>query len=277
MKHACVVGQNISHSRSPLIHGYWIRKHCLDADYTIRDLATAQLPALISQLRQGELEGCNVTVPHKQAVIPLLDRIDEAARQTGSVNTIYQDRGVISGTSTDGEGFLTHLLTVYPTFTPKRSHAVILGAGGAARSIIGAMSTAGVSAITVANRNRNRAEEVASLAPALTTVVAADDLQLVAPTADIVINTTSLGTGGKGEFPFPMQETSADCIFADIVYVPLTTPFLARANAIGRPTLDGLGMLLHQAVRGFELWFGIRPEVTPELRRLIEQDILASG
>ncbi len=277
MKHACVVGHNISHSRSPLIHGYWIRQYGLEADYTIRDLETAELPALISQIRRGELEGCNVTVPHKQSVIPLLDRIDEAARQTGSVNTIYQDQGTIFGTSTDGEGFLTHLLTAHPSFKPKRCHAVILGAGGAARSIIGAMSTAGVTAITIANRNRHRAEEVATLAPALTTVVAADDLHLIAPTADIVINTTSLGTGGKGEFPFPMQDTPVDCIFADIVYVPLTTPFLARAKAIGRPTLDGLGMLLHQAVRGFELWFGIRPEVTPELRHLIEQDILASG
>jgi shikimate dehydrogenase len=277
MRHACVVGHNIAHSRSPLIHGYWIRKHCLDADYTIRDLDAAQLPSLIDELRQRQLEGCNVTVPHKQTIIPLLDRIDEAARQTGSVNTVYNDQGVISGTSTDGEGFLTHLLTAHPSFSLSRCHVVILGAGGAARSIIGAMTAAGVSAITVANRSRARAQEIASLAPALTTVVSADDLELAAQTADIVINSTSLGTGGKGEFPFPMQITSPNCIFADIVYVPLTTPFLARAEALGRPTLDGLGMLLHQAVRGFELWFGIRPEVTPELRRLVEQDILASG
>ena len=277
MKHACVVGHNISHSRSQLIHNYWIKKHQLDADYTIRDIAADQLPQLVAEIRNGNLIGCNVTVPHKQAVIPLLDEIDDAAELTGSVNTIYRRGAVISGTSTDGEGFLTHLLSEHPAFKPAGAHVVILGAGGAARSIIGAFASAGVSRITIANRSRSRAQEIASLAPSLTTVVSPDDLDDAAQTASLVVNTTSLGTGGKGEFPFPITKTLPDCIFADIVYVPITTPFLQRAQILGRPTLDGLGMLLHQAVRGFQLWFGIRPEVTDELRQLIEKDVLSSG
>ena len=277
MKHACVVGHKISHSRSPLIHNYWIRQHRLDADYTIRDIAADQLVALISDIREGHLVGCNVTVPHKQAIIPLLDQIDAAAKLTGSVNTIYNDNGLISGTSTDGEGFLTHLLTDHPDFNITGAHVVILGAGGAARSIIGAFSAAGISKITIANRSRTRAEEIASLVSSVATVVSPEDLDEAAPTANLIVNTTSLGTGGKGEFAFPMDKTPAHCIFADIVYVPITTPFLARAHSLGRPTLDGLGMLLHQAVRGFQLWFGIRPEVTDELRQLIEKDIDSSG
>jgi shikimate dehydrogenase len=277
MQHACVVGQNISHSRSPLIHNYWIRQHQLDADYMIRDIAADQLTTLISDIRQGNLVGCNVTVPHKQTIIPLLDQIDAAAELTGSVNTIYNDNGLISGTSTDGEGFLTHLQTEHPEFTTAGSHVVILGAGGAARSIIGAFSAAGVSRITIANRSRTRAEEIASLVSTVATVVSPEDLNQAAQTASLVVNTTSLGTGGAGEFAFPMEKTPPRCIFADIVYVPIVTPFLARAHSLGRPTLDGLGMLLHQAVRGFQLWFGIRPEVTAELRQLIEKDIDASG
>lgn len=277
MKHACVVGHNISYSRSPLIHNYWIRKYKIDADYMIRDVAADRLPLLISDIRDGTLTGCNVTVPHKQAIIPLLDHIDPAADLTGSVNTIYNDNGIISGTSTDGEGFLAHLLTEHPGFTTAGTHVVILGAGGAARSIISAFSTADVSQITITNRSMHRAEEIAALVPSLTRVVSLDDLEEAAQTASLVVNTTSLGTGGKGEFPFPIEKTSPHCIFADIVYVPITTPFLVRAHSLGRPTLDGLGMLLHQAVRGFQLWFGIRPEVTHELRQLIEKDITSSG
>jgi shikimate dehydrogenase len=210
---------------------------------------------------------------YKETIIPLLDAIDEAARQTGSVNTIYKRTGQVLGTSTDGEGFVAHLLANYPGFRVSGSSVVLLGAGGAARSILGAFVTGGAISISIVNRTQGRANDVASLAPGIAQVVHVDDLASIAATADIVINTTSLGTGGEGEFPFPMEQTKPDCIFADIVYVPLKTPFLAHAEAIGRPILDGLGMLLHQAVRGFELWFGIRPEVTDELRALIVKDI----
>ena len=273
MNHACVAGSKISHSRSPKIHNYWIQLYGLDADYTIRDITEAELPTLIGDIRSGILQGCNITVPYKEAVIPLLDSIDEAARQTGSVNTIYKRAGQVLGTSTDGEGFMAHLLANYPGFNVKGSSVVLLGAGGAARSILGAFAACGASRISIVNRTERRASDVASLAPGVAQAVRVDNLASVAATADIVINTTSLGTGGEGEFPFPMEQTKPDCIFGDIVYVPLKTPFLAHAEAVGRPVLDGLGMLLHQAVRGFELWFGVRPEVTDELRALIAKDI----
>lgn len=277
MKHACVAGQNISHSRSPKIHGYWIKKYQLDADYTIRDISSDQLAELVSDIRNGALQGCNITVPHKENIIKLIDHIDEEARQTGSVNTIYLRNGMVIGTSTDGEGFVEHLLAVHPQFRLQGCKVILLGAGGAARSILGAFVAGGASRVDIVNRTPQRALDVACLAPGIAHAAAIKDLPSLAGGVNIVINTTSLGTAGKGEFPFPIELTKQGCIFADIVYVPLKTPFLARAEAAGRPTLDGLGMLLHQAVRGFELWFGIRPEVTPELRALIERDIPANA
>jgi shikimate dehydrogenase len=273
MKYACVAGQNIAHSRSPMIHNYWINLYGIDAKYTIRDIAPDQLPLLIDDIRSDKLQGCNITVPHKETVIRLLDYIEVAARQTGSVNTIYKSNGKVVGTSTDGEGFIAHLHGNYRQFQVEGSKVVLLGAGGAARSILGAFVAGGAGSIAVVNRTPERAVEVASLAPQTAHAATMQELDTLASMAQIVINTTSLGTGGKGEFPFPMELTEPDCIFADIVYVPLKTPFLAHAEAIGRPTLDGLGMLLHQAVRGFELWFGVRPEVTDDLRALIEKDI----
>ena len=277
MKHACVVGQGISHSRSPVIHGYWIRKYGLDADYTIRDISPDQLPHIIAQVRSGKLEGCNVTVPHKQAIAALLDAVDPAALATGSINTVYRaDDGQVRGTSTDGHGYLAHLVHTWPDHDVKGSTTVVLGAGGAARSIIAALLEAGAAEIHVVNRTPSRAQLLVLLDPVRVKPVSDEALEDVAANASLVINTTSLGTGGKGEYPFPVEATPAHCIISDIVYVPLETPMLERARQVDRRTLDGLGMLLHQAVEGFRLWFGIRPEVTSELRRIVEQDILSS-
>ena len=278
MKHACVVGQGISHSRSPIIHGYWISKYGLDADYIIRDVSLDQLLQVIEQVRAGELEGCNVTVPHKQAVAGLLDEIDQAALETGSINTVYRTcNGQVRGTSTDGQGYLAHLAQTWPDHDVKGSITVVLGAGGAARSIIAALLQAGAAEIHVANRTLSRAEPLTLLDPARVMLATDEQLADAATRSSLVVNTTSLGTGGKREYPFPTEVTPAHCIISDIVYAPLETPMLKRARKLDRRTLDGLGMLLHQAVEGFRLWFGIKPEVTPELRRIVEQDILSSG
>ena len=278
MKHACVVGQGISHSRSPVIHGYWINLYGLDADYTIRDVSPDQLPGVIAQVRSGDLEGCNITVPHKQAVAALLDAVDPAALATGSINTIYRaDDGRVRGTSTDGQGYLAHLLQCWPDFKADGSSVVVLGAGGAARSIVAALLDAGAAIIFVANRTPAKVAPLAMLDPARVRAVHDDALADVAEQASLVINTTSLGTGGKGAYPFPVKATPAHCIISDIVYVPLETPMLKQARQHDRRTLDGLGMLLHQAVDGFNLWFGIKPEVTAELRQIVEQDIASRG
>lgn len=278
MKHACVVGQGISHSRSPVIHGFWIRKYGLDASYAICDVSPDRLPQIIEQVRVGELEGCNVTVPHKQAVAGLLDEIDQAALATGSINTVYRTcNGQVRGTSTDGQGYLAHLAQTWPDHEVKGSSTVVLGAGGAARSIIAALLEAGAAEIHVANRTSSRTQPLVLLDRVRVKPVTDEALADVAAHADLVVNTTSLGTGGKSEYPFPIEATPARCIISDIVYVPLETPMLSRARQLDRRTLDGLGMLLHQAVEGFRLWFGIKPEVTPELRRIVEQDILSSG
>ena len=276
MKHACLVGSNISHSRSPMIHGYWINQLGLDADYTLRDIDVAELPAVVADVRAGKLAGCNVTVPHKQAIAGLLDGVDDVARATGSVNTVYRIDSRVLGTSTDGMGYLAHLLQTWPDFQPAGSRVLVLGAGGAALSIVAALLAEGVSRIFVSNRTSERVTPVTALAPEIIEYVAMPDLPHAASQADLVINTTSLGTGGKGEYDFPMHLTPARCIISDIVYVPLKTPMLVRAEQLNRRTLDGLGMLLHQAVEGFRLWFGVKPEVTAELRVLIERDIEAN-
>lgn len=273
MKRACVIGQNISHSRSPMIHNHWIDRYGLDACYEIRDLSETQVPGIIEEIRSGELQGCNVTIPHKQLIAKLVDEIDTTARLSNSVNTVYLKDGKVHGTSTDGSGYIAHLEQTWPAFSVEGSRIILLGAGGAARSIAAAFLDRKASSVAIVNRTPQNAEALAAMNPDIMTAATIEQLPDLVPTADLIINTTSLGTGGTGEFPCPLELARRDCIISDIVYVPLETPMLAHANRLGLRTLDGLGMLLHQAVEGFRLWFGVKPEVTPELRNLLAQDI----
>ncbi len=277
MKRACVIGHNIAHSRSPLIHNHWIKQYGLDAQYELQDVSTTQVADIINQIRARELQGCNVTIPHKQLVADLVDVIDKPAQLSHSINTLYMSGGKLHGTSTDGSGYLAHLKQTWPDFAVARSNIILLGAGGAARSIAAALLEEGVSRIHVVNRTLQKAEILADMNPAVMSAATQDELPDLVPAADLIINTTSLGTGGKGEFDCPLELAPEHCIISDIVYVPLETPMLARAHKLGLRTLDGLGMLLHQAVEGFRLWFGVTPEVTPELRKLLEQDIAHHG
>ena len=276
-KQVCVLGHGIKHSRSPIIHGYWIKQFQLDACYEIEDCLPDELAGFVSKIRAGEVLGCNVTIPYKQTIIPLIDAVDPAAIATGSINTIYQKDGQLRGTSTDGSGYLAHLSSTYPDFDIADASILILGAGGAARSIMASIVDAGCLDIHVANRTLQNAQQLCELKPSTCKAIAWSGIQDIVGNMDLVINTTSLGQKGHDPLEFPVTQLPERAIVSDIVYVPLETELLKSARLSGRRTLDGLGMLLHQAVPGFELWFGKRPEVTDKLRQLVEADLVKHG
>ncbi len=273
----CILGHGITYSRSPLIHNYWISKYGVDSRYGICDLPEEKLPAFLSSIREGKSAGCNVTTPYKQTVIQYLDAIDDAASTIASVNTIYCRGGQLRGTSTDGAGYIGHLKNTQPDLVLKNAKVLVLGAGGAARSIADALVKCGCSEIYIANRTLAKARDIAGLQPDIIKPLPWDDMQSVTGQVDLLINTTSLGMVERQPLVLPLENTRPDCVISDIVYAPLETRLLAQARELVRPVVDGLGMLLHQAVPGFQLWFGIEPQVTDELRALVEQDLLSHG
>jgi shikimate dehydrogenase len=271
-----VIGHPIAHSRSPLIHGTWISQHGLAGSYERIDVPPAELPAFIARIRSGELTGGNVTVPHKEAVLPLLDEITETARTMGAANTLWCEGGRLHGDNTDAAGFLGHLDDKAPGWQGRVETALLLGAGGAARAIAYGLKTRGVSRILIANRSAARASElVAALGAPLEAADWAARDALVAQ-ADLVVNTTSLGMKGQPPLELDLAGLRPGTIVDDIVYVPLKTPLLQAAEVRGGVIVDGLGMLLHQAVPGFARWFGVTPAVTPALRARLEADILGA-
>lgn len=274
---ACILGRGITYSRSPLIHNHWISKYGVDSQYGICDLPEENLRDFLSSIRDGKSAGCNVTTPYKQTVIQYLDAIDDAASVIGSVNTIYRRDGQLRGTSTDGTGYIGHLKNTQPDLVLENAKVLVLGAGGAARSIADALLQNGCSVIYIANRTVAKARDIGGLQPDIIKPLPWDEVQSVTGQVDLLINTTSLGMVGRQPLVLPLEDTRPDCVISDIVYAPLETRLLAQARGLGRPVVDGLGMLLHQAVPGFQLWFGIKPQVTDELRALVEQDLLSHG
>ncbi len=269
---AFVVGHPIAHSRSPKIHGHWLKRYGIDGSYAPLDVAPADFGDFLKGLAAGGFAGGNVTIPHKEAAFALAERRDEAAAAIGAVNTLWFEEGRLVGGNTDAHGFAANLDERAPGWTAN-GPALVLGAGGAARAVIHALKQRGVTEIRIVNRTMERARELADRFGA---GVSAHPLAAAAeflPETGLLINTTSLGMGGKGELPVDPSAMPDAAIVTDIVYVPLETPLLAAARARGLKTVDGLGMLLHQAVPGFERWFGIRPQVTPELRALIVADL----
>jgi len=268
-----VIGHPIAQSRSPLIHGEWLREHRLPGSYERIDVAPSDLPAFISRVRAGEFAGGNVTVPHKETVMALVDEISAAGRAVGAVNTLWREGDRIIADNSDVGGFLAHLDSTVPGWQGKVGTALVLGAGGAARGICYGLKARGVARIIVANRSPERAAE---LVAALGHPLVAGDWprrgSLVGD-ADLIVNTTALGMQGKPPLEIDLAALRPGTIVDDIVYVPLKTALLAEAELRGGVPVDGLGMLLHQAVPGFARWFGVTPQVTPALRTLIEADI----
>lgn len=273
MKRACVIGWPIEHSRSPLIHGYWLKKYAIEGQYTKEAVRPEDVGSFLKSLARRQLEGCNVTVPHKQAAFAIADIKDPSALAVSAANTIWLEDGRIACANTDTYGFMRHLEHSVPDWSRRDRPVLVVGAGGAARAIVYGLLQAGVGRVFVANRSRTRAEELARHFGSR--VVTADwaERNRHARDASVIVNTTTLGMRGEGEVGIDFSQVPSDTIAADIVYVPLETAFLAAANSHGLTTVDGLGMLLHQAVPGFEKWFGVRPEVTGELREILVRDI----
>lgn len=273
VRSACVIGWPVAHSRSPLIHNYWIKQHGLEAEYRREAVPPDQLGDFVRTLRQRGYVGANVTLPHKEAVMGL-SKPDEVARAVGAANTLWLDDGKLRSTNTDVEGFIDNLKLVAPSWARGLETAVVLGAGGAACAIVHGLLLHGAETVHVVNRSYDRAETLCRrLGRGLHPVRWGERNALLAR-AGLVVNTTTLGMPGQPDVDIDVNRLPASAVVADLVYVPLETSLLRRARERGLRTADGLGMLLHQAVRGFSLWFGVRPQVTPELRKLVEEDLL---
>lgn len=267
-----VVGWPVAHSRSPLIHGHWLARHGIAGSYGLIPVAPAEIAVFFAGFAATGLVGANVTVPHKEAALAACADVEPEAREIGAVNTLWMDGGRLRGTNTDAHGFLANLDQRAPGWDKSPGRALVLGAGGAARAIVWGLVRRGFD-VAVVNRTVARAEDlVRAFGPAVS-ARGWDAVPRLLRDARLAVNTTSLGMDGHGEMDIDFSVAADDMLVTDAVYVPVVTPFLAAASARGLATVDGLGMLLHQAVPGFEKWFGLRPEVTDELRALVLADI----
>ncbi len=273
---AFVVGHPIAHSRSPLIHGHWLAEHGIDGRYERVAVAPEDFEAFFRGLPDSGFAGGNVTIPHKEAAFRLADALTERAKTIGAVNTLIVEGGRVVGDNTDGLGFIAHLDRSLGEDWPERTgrQAVVLGAGGAARAVVAGLIERGLT-VKIANRSPERAQALAALDPENARALPWEDLPAALAETGLLVNTTSLGMAGHPPLALDLAPLPARAAVADIVYVPLETPLLAAARARGLAAVDGLGMLLHQAVPGFEKWFGVRPEVTPALREKIVADLVA--
>ena len=273
MKRACVVGWPVAHSRSPLIHGYWLRRYGIAGSYERVAVKPEEAAGFLRDLKAQGFVGCNVTIPHKEAAFAVADAALPAAQAARAANTLWYEGGRLLADNTDGGGFVSNLRSSVPAFAFEGAAVAMLGAGGAARGIAHALLQAGVAEIRVFNRTRSRAEALAEAFGSRVATFAWSERNARSRGAALVVNTTPLGMGGTDALDLDVGAFDSSCVVADIVYVPLDTPLLAAARKQGLRTVDGLGMLLHQAVPGFERWFGVRPEVTDDLRDLIWRDI----
>ncbi len=269
---ACVIGWPSGHSRSPLIHNYWIKRHGLAAEYRREAVPPDLFPDFIAKLGGHGYVGANVTLPHKEAALALSEP-DERARAVGAANTLWLESGRLRSTNTDVEGFVENLDAAAPRWDAGLENAVVLGAGGASRAVVHALLGRGVGRIHVVNRNFDRAEALRARFGKKVQPARWEELTGLLGGCELLVNTTSLGMAGQPGLEIDLDRLPPGAVVADIVYVPLETPLLAAAKRRGLRTADGLGMLLHQAVRGFSLWFGVQPEITAELRDLLEADL----
>jgi shikimate dehydrogenase len=268
---ACLIGWPAAHSRSPLIHHHWLRALGIEGGYSIEAIPPEGLAEFVLHLSTHGFVGANVTIPHKERVLAL-STPDERARAVGAANTLWYDGGELRSTNTDIEGFINNLDACAPGWD-RVEEALVLGAGGASRAVVFGLLERGIKHVHLANRTLERARAVADQFGASVHPLPWEKIGEILPRVGLLVNTTSLGMHGQGALELDPGALPSHAVVADLVYVPLETPLLAAAKARGLNTADGLGMLLHQAVRGFELWFGQRPHVTPELRALVEADL----
>jgi shikimate dehydrogenase len=273
---ACIIGWPVEHSRSPLIHNYWLKTYGIAGEYRREAVPPDEFEAFVQSLAARDYVGANVTVPHKEKALAF-SLPDEHAKAVGAANTLWIAGGFLHATNTDVEGFLNNLDACAPQWDRGLGNAVVLGAGGAAHAVVYALLTRRVERITVVNRTPDRAEVLRQRFLERLQVVPWEQLNDLLGDADLFVNTTTLGMAGQPELEADIGRLPRRAIVADLLYVPLVTPLIEAAKAKGLRTADGLGMLLHQAVRGFELWFGRKPEVTAELRALAEADLKASA
>lgn len=272
---AFVTGYPIKHSRSPLIHGHWLKRFGIAGSYEALEIAPDNFSTFLSDLKTGAnggFVGGNVTIPHKESAYRLADLPDEIAQEMGAANTIWLEDGLVHATNTDGYGFVSNLDACHEGWD-KVGKAVVLGAGGASRAVIQALRNRGYQEIHVVNRTVDRARELKDRFGKCVNAHPFDALQEVMSGCGLFVNTTSLGMDGHGAPEIDFSTLSDGAVVTDIVYVPLQTPILAMAQQQGFATVDGLGMLLHQAKPGFQKWFGPMPEVDEELRQMIIADI----
>ena len=267
-RRAFICGHPVAHSRSPLIHRHWLREAGIAGDYVPKDVLQNDFARFFTEFAKDGYIGGNVTIPHKEVAFALAARRDDAAGIIGAANTLWLDGSDVNAGNTDWIGFTANLDDFSANWR-ETGNAVVLGAGGAARGVIHALQQAGISDIRIVNRTMARARELADRFGGDSTAHGWAALPELLGDAGLLVNTTSIGMEGhEGDVP-DLATLPGDAIVSDIVYVPLQTPLLAAARARGLKTVDGLGMLLHQAAPGFERWFGVRPEVTPALRRLV--------
>ena len=267
MRRACVIGWPVEHSRSPLIHRYWLKQYGLDGAYEREAVKPEDLPAFLGGLAARGYAGANITLPHKEAALRLATVADEAARTIGAANTLWLDEaGRLNASNTDAYGFMTNLNAVAPGWNEGRRPVLVLGAGGAGRAVLHGLLAEGASRILLANRTSGRAQELADAFGPAVTVVDWRERDRALLGCGLLVNATSLGMTGKEALDLDLALLPSDAAVADLVYSPLETRLLAAARSRDNRAVDGLGMLLHQAVPGFERWFGVRPAVTDELR-----------
>jgi shikimate dehydrogenase len=272
---ACLIGWPAAHSRSPLIHHYWLRTLGIEGGYVIEAVPPDDLRDFVLRLSLRGFAGANVTIPHKENVLEL-STPDERARAIGAANTLWFADGELHSTNTDVEGFINNLDACAPGWDKAqdvRDEALVLGAGGSARAVVFGLIERGIKRVHLVNRTIARAQVLAEKFGDAVRPANWEQIGELLPHARLLVNTTSLGMHGQGALEVDVSKLPADAVVADLVYVPLETELLKAAKTRGLRTADGLGMLLHQAVRGFELWFGQRPRVTSELRAIVEADL----
>jgi shikimate dehydrogenase len=268
---AGLLGWPVAHSRSPVIHNHWLQKYGIPGRYVLFPVPPENLAAALHGMAALSLRGCNVTTPHKQAVMPFIQHVDPLARRIGAVNTIVVGKdGTLTGFNNDGNGFVQSLRDARPGWRPDAGPIVVVGAGGAARAVVASLADQGAREIRLVNRTLERAQALAAEYGPPVRAYPWDDRAALLAGAALLANTTDRGMNGKPALDLDLAGLPADAIVGDLIYTPPETPLLAAARARGNLTVNGLGLLLNQARPAFNAWFGTMPEITPELVRAVE-------